>query len=231
MDGRSKVLRITTQKGRSALVLQRVLAYLSHLHQFHDFFLYVHARNNASNWKRYICPQGHSVKKLKECVEIPLNIAGAAADKLTCRLRMLLGKKRTALMQAVIYYTVPTHIWPPSTMPLQCLHATGREAKHSLQNACLRLSPYHAAFTSTIHFVQLVRRWANTALITQLSSQRRASCLSDWGQWGADWSGRCFSAMVQAVPPSPAKPPANIGLFCSLSDRYLLFELYYSYFF
>jgi hypothetical protein len=39
MDGRSKVLRITTQKGRSALVLQRVLAYPSHLHQFRDFFL------------------------------------------------------------------------------------------------------------------------------------------------------------------------------------------------
>ena len=36
------------------------------------------------------------LRKFKECVEGPLNIAGAAADKLTNRLRALLGKKKTA---------------------------------------------------------------------------------------------------------------------------------------
>ncbi len=116
MDGRSKVLRITTQKGRSALVLQRVLAYLSHLHQFHDFFLCTCSKQCIKLKAVYLSSRPFC-EKLKECVEIPLNIAGAAADKLTCRLRMLLGMKRTALMQAVIYYTVTAHVWPPSTMP------------------------------------------------------------------------------------------------------------------
>ena len=36
------------------------------------------------------------LRKSKECVEIPLNIGGAAANKLTKRLRMLLGKGKTA---------------------------------------------------------------------------------------------------------------------------------------
>ena len=36
------------------------------------------------------------LRKFKECVEIPLNIAGAAANKLTNRLRKLLGKEKTA---------------------------------------------------------------------------------------------------------------------------------------
>ncbi len=36
------------------------------------------------------------LRKFKECVEIPLNIAGAAAGKLTSRLRMLLGREKTA---------------------------------------------------------------------------------------------------------------------------------------
>ncbi len=36
------------------------------------------------------------LRKIKECVEIPLNIAGAAADKLTSRLRTLPGRKKTA---------------------------------------------------------------------------------------------------------------------------------------
>jgi hypothetical protein len=36
------------------------------------------------------------LRKLRECVEIPLGIAGAAAKKITNRLRRLLGKERTA---------------------------------------------------------------------------------------------------------------------------------------
>ena len=36
------------------------------------------------------------LRKFRECVEIPLGIAGAAAKKLTNRLRRLLGKERTA---------------------------------------------------------------------------------------------------------------------------------------
>jgi hypothetical protein len=36
------------------------------------------------------------LRKFKECVENPLNIPGAAAKKLTSRLRMLLGKEKTA---------------------------------------------------------------------------------------------------------------------------------------
>ena len=36
------------------------------------------------------------LRKFKECVEIPLKLAGAAAKKLTKRLRMLLGKEKTA---------------------------------------------------------------------------------------------------------------------------------------
>ena len=36
------------------------------------------------------------LRKFRECVEIPLGIAGAAAKKLTNRLRRLLGKDRTA---------------------------------------------------------------------------------------------------------------------------------------
>ena len=36
------------------------------------------------------------LRKFKECVEIPLNIAGAAANKLTNRLCKLLGKEKTA---------------------------------------------------------------------------------------------------------------------------------------
>jgi hypothetical protein len=36
------------------------------------------------------------LRKFRECVEIPLGIAGAAAKKLTNRLRRLLGKEKTA---------------------------------------------------------------------------------------------------------------------------------------
>ena len=36
------------------------------------------------------------LRKFKECVEIPLKIPGAAAGRLTRRLRMLLGKEKTA---------------------------------------------------------------------------------------------------------------------------------------
>jgi hypothetical protein len=36
------------------------------------------------------------LRKFRECVEIPLGIAGAAAEKLTNRLRRLLGKEKTA---------------------------------------------------------------------------------------------------------------------------------------
>ena len=36
------------------------------------------------------------IRKFRECVEIPLGIAGAAAKKLTNRLRRLLGKEKTA---------------------------------------------------------------------------------------------------------------------------------------
>ena len=36
------------------------------------------------------------LRKFRECVEIPLGMAGAAATKLTNRLRRLLGKERTA---------------------------------------------------------------------------------------------------------------------------------------
>ena len=36
------------------------------------------------------------LRKFKECVEIPMNIGGAAAKKMTNRLRMLLGKEKTA---------------------------------------------------------------------------------------------------------------------------------------
>jgi hypothetical protein len=36
------------------------------------------------------------LRKFRECVELPLGIAGAAADKLTNRLRKLLGRQKTA---------------------------------------------------------------------------------------------------------------------------------------
>jgi hypothetical protein len=36
------------------------------------------------------------LRKFRECVELPLGVAGAAAKKLTSRLRMLLGKKTSA---------------------------------------------------------------------------------------------------------------------------------------
>ena len=36
------------------------------------------------------------LRKFRECVEIPLKMAGAAAGKLTSRLRMLLGREKTA---------------------------------------------------------------------------------------------------------------------------------------
>ena len=87
------------------------------LHQFRDFFFWCTCSKQCIKLKAVYLSSRPFCEKLKEFVEIPLNIAGAAADKLTCRLRMLLGKERTALMQAVIYYTVTAHVWPPSTMP------------------------------------------------------------------------------------------------------------------
>ncbi len=76
---RSEILRITTKKSGCTFILQRILADPSLLHQL-DGLSYLTA----------------ILRKFKVCVEIPLNISGAAADKLTKRLRALLGNEKTA---------------------------------------------------------------------------------------------------------------------------------------
>jgi hypothetical protein len=48
------------------------------------------------------------IRKFRECVEIPLGIAGAAAKKLTQRLHRLLGKEKS---RAAMSCTVPTRVW------------------------------------------------------------------------------------------------------------------------
>jgi hypothetical protein len=76
--GRFEVLRITTQRSRSTFVVERALADHSLQHQ-----LDVHARYNKSDLQRCynFLSEGKlgNPAKFKECVEIPLNIAGAAA--------------------------------------------------------------------------------------------------------------------------------------------------------
>ena len=48
--------------------------------------------------------------KFRECVELPLGIAGAAAAKLPARQRKLLGKEK---LQAGISCTGRTRVWSP----------------------------------------------------------------------------------------------------------------------
>ena len=77
-----------------------------------------------------------SLRNFRECVEIPLGMAGAAATKLTNRLRRLLGKERTAsghLMNGACDY---------------------RHLLLLLPLACLRLPPSAAA--AAVHFVKLI---------------------------------------------------------------------------
>ena len=48
------------------------------------------------------------LRKFRECVEFPLGIPGAAAKKLTGRLRRLLGREKSL---AAMSCTVPTRVW------------------------------------------------------------------------------------------------------------------------
>ena len=61
------------------------------------------------------------LRKFRECVEIPLRLAGAAAKKLTNRMRRLLGKERTASGHLRLMYGARACLVPddnfPSTMP------------------------------------------------------------------------------------------------------------------
>ena len=92
------------------------------------------------------------LRKFKECVEIPLNISGAAAKQLTNRLRMLLGKEKNCKRSSDVRCTRLSG--PSQLCDRQCIQATGRKEESSSQHACLRLSPPVAA--SALHFVKLV---------------------------------------------------------------------------
>ena len=107
------------------------------------------------------------LRKFRECVEIPLGIAGAAAKTLTNRLRRLLGKEKTAsghLMYGAHECLVPVNY--ATSNVFKQLEEKQKAARHT--RACdyrhlLLLQCCCRSFCQTCS----VRKWTSTTRITK----------------------------------------------------------------
>ena len=127
------------------------------------------------------------LRKFRECVEIPLGIAGAAAKKLTNRLRRLLGKERTAsghLMYGAHECLVPVNYATSNVF---------KQLEEKQKAACHTRACDYCHLLLLLPFIlsNLFRR-------AQLASPRQFRCRS---VRRADWRCQCFSALVQTVSP------------------------------
>jgi hypothetical protein len=115
---RCEILCISAENGRGPSVFQRVLV---------DCINMMHMRDTIHQIDSYVIISllKAMLRKFHECVEKPVGLAGAAASKLTCRLRKLIGKEKTAsgqLLHGAHACLVPVNY----TTSNVCVSATAR---------------------------------------------------------------------------------------------------------
>jgi hypothetical protein len=152
------------------------------------------------------------LRKFRECVENPLNIAGAAATKLTNRLRMLLGKEKQAsghLMHGAHACLVPVNY--ATTNVFRQLEDKKKAARHT--RAC-----DYRHLLLVLPFV-----WSNLFReeVDEQNSHHRGAPVVDPSE---DLIGvtnvflRWYKLFRQTTP---GKTPTDIGILRSLSHRYI----------
>ncbi len=153
-----------------------------------------------------------SLRKFKECVEIPLNIAGAAAGKLTSRLRMLLGRKKTAsghLLHEAHACLVPVNYATTNIFrQLEERQKAARSMRSCDYRHLLLLLPF--ILSSLFH-----------KEVDEHNSHHRGAPIIDPSEeliFVTNVFLRWYKLFRQT---SPAKTHADIGILRSHSDRYL----------
>jgi hypothetical protein len=155
------------------------------------------------------------LRKFRECVEIPLRIAGAAAGKLTSRLRMLLGREKTAsghLLHGAHACVVPVNYATTNIFKqLEEKQKASRRTRSCDYRHLLLILPFILS--------NLFRKE-----VDEHNSKHRGAPVVDPSEELIGVTNvflRWYKLFRQT---SPAKTPADIGILQSLSDRYLFMK-------
>ena len=152
------------------------------------------------------------LRKFRECVEIPLKIPGAAAGRLTRRLRMLLGKEKTAsghLLHGAHACVVPVNYATTNIFKqLEEKQKASRRTRSCDYRHLLLLLPFILS--------NLFRKE-----VDEHNSHHRGALVVDPSEELIGVANICLRWYKLFRQTSPAKTPADIGILRSLSDRYL----------